>query len=64
MQPAYDAGHDSARQVLGDLLVTVSAAAAPRVGETLAVATDIDQMYLFDGDGERIPLPRVGVAGR
>jgi multiple sugar transport system ATP-binding protein len=64
VQPAYDAGHDGARQVLGDLLVTVSAAAAPRVGETLAVAIDIDQMYLFDRDGERIPLPRVGVSGR
>jgi multiple sugar transport system ATP-binding protein len=56
LQPTYDADHDWARQVLGDLLVTVSAATAPRLGETVAVALDLDQLYLFDGDGNRIPL--------
>lgn len=57
VQPAYDAEHDNARQALGDLLVTVSAADAPRLGETMAVALSVDQLYLFDRDGERIPLP-------
>jgi multiple sugar transport system ATP-binding protein len=57
LQPAYDPERDGARQALGDLLVTVIAAAAPRPGETMAVALDIDQVHLFDGDGERIPLP-------
>jgi multiple sugar transport system ATP-binding protein len=58
LQPTYDADHDGARQALGDLLVTVTAASAPRLGETMAVALDIDQLYLFDSDGDRIPLPR------
>jgi multiple sugar transport system ATP-binding protein len=56
LQPTYDADHDSVRQALGDLLVTVTAAAAPRLGETMAVALDIDQLYLFDSDGDRISL--------
>ncbi|MDT5024359.1 MAG: multiple sugar transport system ATP-binding protein [Micromonosporaceae bacterium] len=59
VQPAYDAERDGARQALGDLVVTVVAAAAPRLGETMAVTLDIDQVHLFDGDGERIPLPAV-----
>jgi multiple sugar transport system ATP-binding protein len=57
VQPAYDAHQDLTRQALGDLLVRLPAALAPRLGETLTVAVDISQLYLFDGAGDRIRLP-------
>jgi multiple sugar transport system ATP-binding protein len=63
VQPAYDAEHDLARQALGDLSVRVSAALAPKVGETAAVAVNLDRLYLFDGVGERIRLPQAPTTG-
>jgi multiple sugar transport system ATP-binding protein len=67
VQPAYDPSQDSARHTLGDLVIRVPVADAPAVGETVALAVDIDQLYLFDRAGDRIRLPgtrRMAPAGR
>jgi multiple sugar transport system ATP-binding protein len=56
LQPAYHAGQDLARQALGDISVRMHAAEAPRVGDLVNLTVDVDQLYLFDGTGERIRL--------
>jgi multiple sugar transport system ATP-binding protein len=55
--PAHDARQETARQALGDFTVLVPAAAAPKPGETVSVTVDVDRLYFFDRDGERIELP-------
>jgi multiple sugar transport system ATP-binding protein len=59
VQPSYNAQHDHARQALGDLVVLVPVGEAPQPGENLAVSVNIEQLYFFDGAGERIRLPAV-----
>jgi hypothetical protein len=61
VRPAYDP-HDQARHTLGDFTVLVPADGVPKLGETLEVHVDIEQLYFFDGAGERIRLPAVSVA--
>jgi len=57
LQPAYDPAEDSTRPALGDVTVRVPAGVTPRIGDTVALAVDIDQLYLFDRSGDRIRLP-------
>jgi multiple sugar transport system ATP-binding protein len=62
LQPAYEAANDFARQSLGDLSLRVDAAQAPRIGQVMTVSVDVNQLYLFDGAGERIRLPAAAPA--
>ena len=57
IQPAYDPEHDLARMMVGDLTVRVPATAVPKLGEQLALAVDIDQLYFFDRSGDQNPAP-------
>lgn len=68
VQPAYDPDLDLARLMLGDLTVRVPAVDLPRLGATLSLAVNIDQLFFFDRAGNRIRLPKaphaaVGTAG-
>jgi multiple sugar transport system ATP-binding protein len=56
VQPAYDPEADHARHALGDLMVIIPAAEAPPRGSALTVAVDLNDLYLFDGAGDRIRL--------
>jgi multiple sugar transport system ATP-binding protein len=62
VQPSYDAQHDHARHTLGDFTVLVPADRVPRIGDALEIGMDIEQLYFFDGKGERIRLPAASVA--
>ena len=57
VQPAYDPEQDLTRLMLGDLTVRVPAVDLPRLGESISLAVDIDQLYFFDRSGDRIRLP-------
>jgi multiple sugar transport system ATP-binding protein len=54
--PVYDS--DQPRPSRGDLVLRVARPApVPRLGETVALALDLDRVYLFDRAGDRIRLP-------
>jgi multiple sugar transport system ATP-binding protein len=54
--PVYDS--DQPRPSRGDLVLRVARPApVPRLGETVALAIDLDRVYLFDRAGDRIRLP-------
>src|SRR4051794_20940416 len=57
LQPTYVADAEPGRDAVGDVVVRVPAAGAPRAGDTLSLAVDLDQVYLFDRSGDRIVLP-------
>jgi multiple sugar transport system ATP-binding protein len=57
LQPSYEAANDIARQALGDLSLRVDAAQAPRIGQVMTVAVDVNQLYLFDGAANESGYP-------
>ncbi len=56
LQPRYEPG-DEVRPPRGDLVLRVPRARMPRRGDTVALAVNLDGLYLFDRTGERIRLP-------
>jgi multiple sugar transport system ATP-binding protein len=58
--PALDTG----REALGDLSLRLPAVHAPRLGDTIGVAVDVDRLFLFDRSGDRIALPATAGAYR
>jgi multiple sugar transport system ATP-binding protein len=56
LSPRYDPA-DEVRPPRGDLVLRVPRDQMPRRGDTVALAVDLDRLYLFDRTGERIRLP-------
>jgi multiple sugar transport system ATP-binding protein len=54
--PRYDPAEE-VRPPRGDLVLRVPRAKMPRRGDTVALAVNLDGLYLFDRTGERIRLP-------
>jgi multiple sugar transport system ATP-binding protein len=59
LMPRYDPAEE-VRPPRGDLVLRVPRAKMPRRGDTVALAVNLDGLYLFDRTGERIRLPRTG----
>ncbi len=59
LTPRYEST-DELRPPRGDLVLRVPRAQMPRRGDTVALAVNLDGLYLFDRTGERIRLPRAG----
>jgi multiple sugar transport system ATP-binding protein len=57
--PPAESGREaqSHRESLGDMSMRVPTPAAPRAGDTIGVAIDVDRLFLFDRAGDRISLP-------
>jgi multiple sugar transport system ATP-binding protein len=59
--PVYEP--DQPREPRGDVVLRIARPApAPRRGEAVTLAVDLDLVYLFDRTGERIRLPAAGPA--
>jgi multiple sugar transport system ATP-binding protein len=57
VQPSYDPAQDGARHALGDLIVQVPGTTEARPGDPVTVCLELDRVFLFDAQGERIELP-------
>ncbi|GIG85956.1 ABC transporter ATP-binding protein [Plantactinospora endophytica] len=54
--PVYDPDLRSEPPTAGEVVVRVPISALPRVGESITLAVDLDQLMLFDNAGNRIRL--------